>query len=64
MPRYYFDIIDADATTVDQIGLEFDSLDTATAEARRAILEMAKDSFIDTDRGQIKICVRDGDERR
>ena len=62
MPRYYFDIIDADSTMVDKTGLEFESLDTATAEARRAILEMAKDTFMDADGGQIKICVRDGHE--
>ncbi len=45
MPRYFFDIHDADGASHDDTGLEMAGLDAAVAEARRSAAEIAKESI-------------------
>ena len=42
MPRYYFDIRDADELAVDEEGLELSTLKAVQAEAARSLVEMAQ----------------------
>jgi len=42
MPRYYFDIRDADELAVDEEGLELPSLKAVQTEAARSLADMAK----------------------
>jgi hypothetical protein len=42
MPRYYFDIRDADELAVDVEGLELSTLKAVQAEAARSLVEMAQ----------------------
>jgi hypothetical protein len=59
MPRYYFDVIDEGVFQVDELGLEFENLATAVAEAQRAISEMVLELDAQ-DAASLVIQVRDG----
>ena len=45
MPRYFFDIRDGQGTHRDDTGLDLPDLDTAIAEARRALADMNRDAL-------------------
>ena len=62
MPRYYFDVVDASGLVRDTEGMEFDDMDAAVAEARRALGSMVKDALSDGSEHPIEIRIRDGDE--
>ena len=46
MPRYFFDIFDAQGLTRDEEGMEFANMDEAVAEARRTLGGMVKDALL------------------
>jgi hypothetical protein len=60
MHRYFFDIRDRDGVLIDDVGLDFENVHMAVAEARRAALDMARDALINSDYGSVEILVRDG----
>jgi hypothetical protein len=60
MPRYFFDIFDAQGLTRDEEGIEFASMDDAVAEARRTLGGMVKDALLDGHENEIEIRIRDG----
>ncbi len=62
MHRYYFDIVDHHGQTSDTEGMEFETMDEAVAEARRALGGMVKDALSDGGSLPIEIHIRDGDE--
>ncbi|RYD64487.1 MAG: hypothetical protein EOP83_09655 [Verrucomicrobiaceae bacterium] len=45
MPRYFFDIEDAEGASTDDTGLEMAGFEDAVAEARRSAAEIAKESI-------------------
>lgn len=60
MPRYFFDIRDGQDLFIDDDGMELPDIDTAIAEARRALADMMRDS-LRTDGGDaVSIAIRDG----
>jgi len=61
MPRYLFDMREGDVLVPDEIGIEFDGLGTAEAEAVRALLELAHEAVPGATRRDIAVEVRDGD---
>ncbi len=50
MPLYYFDTHDDKGVVRDDIGLEFDTLEQAKAEAARALVDIARDRVPGPDR--------------
>lgn len=58
MPRYFFDIEDAEVLR-DDIGRELADLEAAQAEANRALSEMVKDEFAHETLREASINVRD-----
>ena len=50
MPLYYFDTHDDKGVVRDDIGLEFDTLEQAKAEATRALVDIARDRVPGPDR--------------
>jgi hypothetical protein len=59
MARFYFHLHDSDATTLDDEGLELDSLDVAKAEAVRALLEITKEIALEDGHGELSFTVSD-----
>jgi hypothetical protein len=59
MPRYYFDVIDEGLVQVDEVGLEFENLAMAVAEAQRAVSEMVLE-LDGREAASVMIQVRDG----
>jgi hypothetical protein len=58
MTKYYFDLRDDQGITVDDEGLELDSIDLVQAEAVRSLADMArKGSF----HAEVAVEVREGD---
>jgi hypothetical protein len=62
MPRYYFDVHDAQGTHADEIGLEFPDMDAAIVEARRALADMTRESIMVESATDLSIVIRDGKE--
>jgi hypothetical protein len=62
MPRYYFDVHDKDGTFRDEVGIELPDMDTAIAEARRALADMTKELMVDPDAKGMHITIHDGAE--
>jgi predicted peroxiredoxin len=52
MPRYYFHVRSGTGLEMDQHGLEFDSLDEAIADARKAGAEMLLDQAVEETRSR------------
>ncbi|MFG3598308.1 DUF6894 family protein [Bradyrhizobium sp. RDI18] len=44
MKRYYFDLRDGDAVSVDEKGLELPDIEAVQEEAARSLVDMAKDA--------------------
>jgi hypothetical protein len=59
MPTYYFDVIDDGVFRVDEVGLEFENLAAAIAEAQRAVSEMVSE-LDGREAASLMIQVRDG----
>jgi hypothetical protein len=62
MPRYYFDVHDAQGVHPDEVGLEFSDMDAAIAEARRALADMTRESIMADSETDLSIVIRDGKE--
>jgi hypothetical protein len=62
MPRYYFDVHDAQGVHADEIGLEFPDMDAAIVEARRALADMTRESIMVESATDLSIVIRDGKE--
>ena len=62
MHRFYFDIVDHQGLTSDTEGMEFESMDEAVIEARRAMGGLVKDALHGGHDLPIAIHIRDGDE--
>lgn len=60
MPRYYFDISDGSGVHEDDVGLELADMDAAIAEARRALIDMTRESLLSADTTNLHIRIRDG----
>jgi hypothetical protein len=60
MPHYFFDVHDKDGTFHDDVGLELPDMDSAIAEARRALADMTKEMLIDAGADGIHIIIHDG----
>ena len=59
MPRFYFDVLDGEASTRDDTGVELPSLDAAEDEAVRAIVEIGQDSLPKRRGAELALHVRD-----
>lgn len=62
MPRYYFDLMDADGLVMDDEGREMKDLHAVQIEAARSLVDMARDSLMETTAPsveQLSIRVRD-----
>jgi hypothetical protein len=59
MPRYFFDIRDGEHVAPDRIGVDLDGLEAATAEAKRALPDIARDEMPDGERRDFTIVVKD-----
>lgn len=62
MPRYYFDIRDEHGVHTDDVGLELSDMDTAIAEARRALVDMTRESLLSDGSSELRILIRDGNK--
>lgn len=62
MPHYYFDIRDEHGVHTDDVGLELTNMDSAIAEARRALVDMTRESLLSAASTELLILIRDGDE--
>ena len=62
MPRYYFDIRDAQGLHRDDVGMDFPDMDRAIAEGRRAIADMSRDALPATNGESLEILIRDHGE--
>ena len=60
MPRYFFDVCDAEGAYVDEVGIELDDMETAIREARRALSDMMRDTLREGARDALSINIRDG----
>jgi len=61
MPKFYFDFYDSlQASELDTVGLVFDDIDAAEAEAASALAHYLKDSITFSDR-VVRIVVRNED---
>lgn len=60
MPRYYFDVQEADGWSVDEVGIELADMDSAIREARLAIADMMRDALREQSGEGIVIRIRDG----
>lgn len=63
MHRYYFDIVDHSGLASDTEGMEFETMEQAMAEARRALGGLVKDALSNNHDLPIAIHIRDGEER-
>ncbi|RYE07778.1 MAG: hypothetical protein EOP22_16405 [Hyphomicrobiales bacterium] len=61
MPRYYFDVRDDTGVYRDQVGLDLPDMDSAIAEARKALADMTRESLATDGSGDFDIVIRDGD---
>lgn len=52
MPRYYFHVRSTAGLEMDRQGLDFDSIDEAIADARKAGAEMLLDQAVEETRGR------------
>ena len=62
MPRYYFDVRDGQDLFVDEDGMDLPDMDSAIAEARRALADMVRDNLRTERADAISIAIRDGAE--
>lgn len=62
MPRYYFDIYDGESQFVDETGVEFETMDDAISEARRALADLVRDALRDMNSDGVSVNIRDGSE--
>lgn len=60
MLRYFFDTYDGDSFIQDDIGVEFESLALAKAEAQKSLPEMARDVLPDGNHRTFVVSMRDG----
>ncbi|HZY67308.1 MAG TPA: hypothetical protein VFE52_01905 [Devosia sp.] len=60
MPRYFFDVRDRHGEQRDEVGLEFPDMETAIAEARRALGDIVRESLLDGGSDETSITIRDG----
>ena len=60
MPHYYFDVHDKDGSFHDEVGLELPDMESAVAEARRALADMTREMLIDPVAEGIHIVIHDG----
>lgn len=58
MPRYFFDVEDAD-TTVDERGMDIESLETVEAVALRTLLDIARFELLRSNERGLSVTVRD-----
>jgi hypothetical protein len=58
MPRYFFDTYDGESSTADEIGVEFETLEAARAEAQRFLPEMAREGLPDGNHRTFVVSVR------
>jgi hypothetical protein len=59
MPRFYFDLRDGEEFTLDEEGVELNSIEAAKVEASYSLFELAKDNLPGEVRSKIAIEVRD-----
>ncbi|MBM1172384.1 DUF6894 family protein [Microvirga arabica] len=59
MPRYFFDTYDGNLFVPDSEGLELQNLDTAKAEAQKALPDLARDALPAGDQKTFIVSVRD-----
>jgi hypothetical protein len=59
MPRYFFDTFDGGRFFRDDIGVQFESLAPAKAEAQRFLPEMARDALPDGNHRTFVVSMRD-----
>ena len=62
MPLYFFDVRDKQGLHRDDTGLEFDTLDDAIAEGRRALGDMSREALDTGGDGDLEITIRDHTE--
>ncbi len=62
MPRYYFDVSDETGIHEDDVGLELVDMEAAIAEARRALVDMTRESLLSSNTTDFHIRIRDGAE--
>ena len=63
MPRYYFDMRDADGVVPDEEGMELGTMKAVQQEAARALAYMARDAIGEYPNGPMAIEVRDDNSR-
>ena len=63
MPDYYFDTRDGLERIIDDVGLDFASVDAARDEATRGLADLAKDALPGSERRELVIEVRDHTRR-
>ena len=62
MPRFFFDILDADVNQRDEVGIECADLEAAVVEAKRALPSIASDEIPrDGDHRNYMVLVRNAD---
>ncbi|MGF9760694.1 hypothetical protein AAII07_36445 [Microvirga sp. 0TCS3.31] len=59
LPRYFFDTYDGNQFVPDNEGLELQNLDTAKAEAQKALPDLARDALPAGDQNTFIVSVRD-----
>ncbi len=64
MPRYYFDTHDGDEVIIDDVGLEFSSLEAVKTEAARSLADLARDILPGSVRRELAVLVRDAQSRQ
>jgi hypothetical protein len=60
MPRYFFDVTDGYGAHTDDVGLDLPDMESAIIEARRALVDMTRESLSDDDSSSLSILIRDG----
>ena len=60
MPRYFFDVQDADGTFLDEVGMDLPDMAAAIREARKALADMVRDVLRDQANDALLIRIRDG----
>jgi hypothetical protein len=63
MPRFYFDIRDGESLVVDEVGLEFPTVNEARDDASRTLGQMMKEAMPDGQHHDVAVEVR-GDDKR
>ena len=62
MPRYYFDVRDAQGVHRDDVGIEFPDMERAILEGRRALADMTRDALPKANGDSLEILIRDHGE--